>query len=48
MAGDLIAYLIFGITLVVLFVFIIFFYYSKKRHHKVESPKYKILEDDDE
>jgi hypothetical protein len=48
MPKDLLAYLIFGFSLVALFVWIIFHYYSKKRHEKVESIKYKILQDDDE
>jgi len=42
------AYLIFGLTLVVLFVVIIGYYFSKKRHGKVEGPKYTMLDDDDE
>lgn len=42
-----VAYFIFGLTLVVLFVVIIAFYYSRKRHKKVEEPKYKMLDDDE-
>jgi cbb3-type cytochrome oxidase subunit 3 len=47
MTAQGIAYFIFGLTLVTLFVIIIAFYYSKKRHKKVEDPKYKMFEDDD-
>ena len=47
MKEQAIAYFIFGLTLVILFVVIIGFYYSKKRHKKVEEPKYTMLEDDD-
>jgi cbb3-type cytochrome oxidase subunit 3 len=46
MSAQGVAYMIFGITLVVLFAVIIAFYYSKKRQRKVEEPKYKMLEDD--
>jgi cbb3-type cytochrome oxidase subunit 3 len=42
-----IAYLVFGVALVVLFVFITVHYYSKKRHEKGEEAKYKMLDDDD-
>jgi len=48
MPGDLLAYLAFGIGLVVLFIWIIFYYYSKKRYSKIEEAKYKMLEDDDD
>jgi cbb3-type cytochrome oxidase subunit 3 len=47
MTAQSIAYFVFGVTLVILFVIIIAFYYSKKRHKKVEDPKYKMFEDDD-
>lgn len=47
MNGQVAAYFIFGLTLVVVFVVIIGFYYSKKRHKKVEDPKYKMLDDED-
>lgn len=40
------AYFLFGLALVVLFVFIIAHYYSKKRHTEVEEVKYKMLNDD--
>jgi len=48
MPADLLAYLIFGIGLVVLFIWILIYYYSKKRHDHIEEAKYKMLEDDDE
>jgi cbb3-type cytochrome oxidase subunit 3 len=41
------AYFLFGLVLVVLFVFIIVHYYSRKRHEKVEDAKYKMLDDDE-
>lgn len=47
MTAQGIAYFVFGLTLVVLFVVIIAFYYSGKRHKKVEDPKYKMFDDDD-
>ena len=47
MSTDIIAYLLFGISLVVIFIGIIVFYYSSKRKRKVEEPKYRMLEDDD-
>jgi cbb3-type cytochrome oxidase subunit 3 len=47
MKADVLAYLVFGTCLVVLFLWIIIHYYSKKRHKNIESPKYKILEEDD-
>lgn len=43
-----IAYFVFGLTLVVLFGVIIGFYYSKKRKTRVEEPKYKMFEDDEQ
>lgn len=43
----MIAYLVFGSSLVILFGIIIGFYYSKKRKHKVEEAKYKMLDDDE-
>lgn len=48
MESDLLAYVIFGVGLAVLFVWIIFYYYSGKRKEHVEHPKYKILEDDED
>ncbi len=47
MNAQNIAYIVFGLTLIVLFGIIIAFYYSRKRHKKVEDPKYKMLEDDE-
>jgi cbb3-type cytochrome oxidase subunit 3 len=47
MTAQGMAYFIFGLTLVILFVIIIAFYYSKKRQKKVEDPKYKMFEDDE-
>jgi len=47
MNAQSIAYIVFGLTLIVLFGIIIAFYYSRKRHAKVEDPKYKMLEDDE-
>jgi uncharacterized protein YneF (UPF0154 family) len=47
MNAQSIAYIVFGVTLVILFGIIIAFYYSRKRHKKVEDPKYKMLEDDE-
>ncbi len=46
MKTQTIAYLIFGLALVVLFLVIIVHYYSKKRHAKVEEAKYRMLDDD--
>ena len=42
------SYLIFGSTLVATFLWIILHYYMPKRKKKVEEPKYKMLDDDDE
>lgn len=47
MTPQAMAYFLFGLSLSVLFLVIILYYYSRKRHHRVESPKYKMLEDDD-
>jgi len=47
MNAQSIAYIVFGVTLVILFGIIIAFYYSRKRHKKVEDPKFKMLEDDE-
>jgi len=46
MTGQLIIYLLFGISLVVLFGIIIKYYYSNKRREVVEAAKYRMLEDD--
>lgn len=42
------AYLIFGTTLVVLFTWIIVHFYRPRRKDRVEEPKYRMLEDDEE
>ncbi len=47
MSGD-VAYAIFGGTLCVLLALIAVFYYRTQRKERVEGPKYKMLEDDDE
>jgi len=47
MNEQAIAYFIFGLILVVIFIVIIASYYSKKIHKKVEEPKYKMLDDED-
>ena len=47
MSGD-VAYAIFGGTLCVLLAAIAVFYYRRGRKDRVEGPKYKMLEDDDE
>ena len=46
MSASAIVYIVFGITLVVLFGIIIGYYYSRKRHKNVEEAKYKMLDDD--
>jgi hypothetical protein len=45
--GDL-AYLIFGATLCLLLAGLAVFYYRRGHAKRVESPKYRMLEDDDE
>lgn len=47
MSAQTLAYLMFGLALVVLFVVIIVHYYSRKRHSKVEEAKYRMLDDDE-
>lgn len=42
-----IAYVLFGLALVVLFGIIIAYYYSGRRKQKIEGPKYKIFDDDE-
>jgi len=44
---ELMAYLIFGSVLVILFLWIIIYNYSKKRHDHIEEAKFRMLEDDD-
>ena len=41
-------YFIYGIILVVVFAGILVYFYSPKRKDKVEEPKFRMLEDDDE
>jgi cbb3-type cytochrome oxidase subunit 3 len=47
MSTDL-AYFVFGGTLCVLLAAIVAFTYRRSRKERVESPKYRMLEDDDE
>jgi cbb3-type cytochrome oxidase subunit 3 len=47
MTPDL-AYFVFGATLCVLLAGIAVFYYRRSRKERVESPKYRMLEDDEE
>lgn len=42
------AYLVFGLTLCVALAAIAIFYYRRGRKDRVEGPKYRMLEDDDE
>jgi nitrogen fixation-related uncharacterized protein len=46
MNHDAIVYLLFGVSLVSVFIGIIVFYYSRKRKQKVEEPKYRMFDDD--
>ncbi len=41
------SYVIFGLTLVVMFVYIIAHYYSGKHRDRIEKVKHKMLDDDD-
>ena len=47
MSGD-VAYTVFGGTLCALLATIAIFYYRRGRKDRVEGPKYKMLEDDDQ
>lgn len=47
MRAQTLAYLMFGVTLVILFIVIIVHYYARKRHEKVEEAKYRMLDDDE-
>jgi cbb3-type cytochrome oxidase subunit 3 len=47
MGGDL-AYAIFGATLCIALAAIAVFYYRGHRKARVEGPKYRMLEDDDD
>jgi hypothetical protein len=42
------AYLVFGATLCLALAAIAVFYYRRARADRVEKPKYRMLEDDDE
>ena len=42
-----ISFLLYGGALSAVFVAIIVYYYRKKRHARVESPKYRMLDDDE-
>ncbi len=46
--GADVAYFLFGATLTVALAAIAVFYYRRHRKDRVEGPKYKMLEDDDE
>ena len=46
MTGETL-YLILGLTLCAALAVITVFYYSRKRRERVESAKYKMLEDDE-
>ena len=39
--------LVYGGALSAVFLAIIVYYYRKKRHTRVESPKYRMMEEDD-
>jgi LPXTG-motif cell wall-anchored protein len=45
---QLVAYLLLGLTLCLAFAGLGVFYYARKRKDRVEQPKYKMLEDDDD
>ena len=47
MNARTLSYLMFGLTLVILFIVIIVHYYARKRHDKVEEAKYRMLDEDD-
>jgi purine-cytosine permease-like protein len=47
MEFQTLAYVLFGLALVVLFAIIIAHYYSRKRHDKIEEVKYHMLDDDE-
>lgn len=46
--GTELAYLLFGATLCALLAGIAVFYYRRSRMERVESPKYRMLDDDEE
>ena len=47
MTVQAVAYFVFGLVLVILFIAIIVHYYARKRHSKVEEAKYRMLDDDE-
>lgn len=47
METQALAYVLFGVALVVLLGIIIVHYYSKKRRDRVEEAKYKMLDEDE-
>lgn len=42
-----ILYLLYGLLLVVVFMAVIFYCYHPKRKNDIETPKYRMLDDDD-
>lgn len=40
--------LLFGISLVIAMIIVILFAYSSRRKTKIEEPKYRMMEDDEE
>jgi len=40
-------YIVYGILLVVLFIWVIVHYFNPKRKDKIEKSKYRMLEDDE-
>jgi hypothetical protein len=46
--GPDLAYFVFGATLCVALAAIALFYYRRDRKQRVEGPKYRMLEDDDD
>lgn len=40
-------YLLYGLLLVIVFVAVIVYYYHPKRKNDIETPKYRMLDDDD-
>jgi len=45
---QLVAYLVLGLTLCLAFAGLWAFYFSRKRKGRVEEPKYRMLEDEDD
>lgn len=48
MSGSGWVYLLFTVTLVAALAGIVVYYFSRRRHERVEAPKYRMLEDDNE